>query len=351
MRMMIDVPRSAVSFMLAILSLGMGAMSQVSPAVAAALAPAAEPTFADLTTQAEAHRAAGRYAESAQAFAAAYESLSEREQRGLKGEITISNAVDDYRMAQQEKPESLGLLFQEASLLERYGKRVEGLPEELGKELGRVKARMEELHRAEEEQKAKEQEREAAAAKAEESAKAEEPAEAEEPVKTEEPVKAEAPAKTVERRTAQNEATKPEAQPDRTVAASDVEAPPRRVADLAIMVSGAAALEGGVGLMSAGGWMFGAADERRDKQLAVLASDEYPDEASIRDDLAQWHQRGRSLATGLVVSGAVLAGVGIGLMSWSVVRLRRKGASPRRASVVMPVLSVDGAGVMARVSF
>ena len=273
-----------------------------APAGAAVLGPApkGEASFSDLTTQAESHRAAGRYAESAQGFAAAYESLSEREQQGLKGEITIGNAVDDYRLAQQAKPESRGLLVQEIALLERYGKRVGGLPEELGKELGRAKARVEDLHRAEEQRKAE---------------------------------------------------TDPEPVREGTVAASEVEAPTRRAADLALVGSGAVALVGGVGLLGAGGWMFGAADQRRDEQLAALASDEYPDEASIRDELAQWHQRGRGLATGLVVSGAVLAGVGIGLTSWGVVRLRRAGGSERRASVVMPVFSVDGAGIMARVAF
>lgn len=323
MRLMIDVPRFTVPFVLVMLLPGMGAMSVVSPAVAAVLAPEVEPTFADLTAQAEAHRAAGRHAESAQAFAAAYESLSERDQKGLKGEIAIGNAVDDYGMAQQEEPGSLELLLQEAALLEQYGQRVGGLPEELAKELGRVKTRMEELHRAEEQ-------------------RAEEP---------EASAKAEEPAKVEERRPAEKEAARPEAQPERAVAAPEVQAPPRRVADLAIVGSGAASLVGGVGLIGAGGWMFGAADERRDEQLAALASDEYPDETSIRDDLALWHQRGRSLATGLVVSGAVLAGVGIGLTSWGVVRLRRTAAPSRRASVVTPVLSVDGAGVMARVSF
>jgi hypothetical protein len=254
----------------------------VAPAEAAETAvlgpaPQGEASFSDLTMQAESHRAAGRYAESAQAFAAAYESLSEREQRGLKGEITIGNAVDDYRLAQRAKPESIGLLFQEIALLERYRKRMGELPEELAKELGRAKARVEDLHRAEEERKAKGREAEAAA-KAEQS----DPAEASTPTSEPQP-------------------------------AAAIEAPSRRGADWAIVGSGAVALVGGVGLMGAGGWMFGAADERRDEQLAALESDVYPDEASIRDDLAQWHQRGRGLATGLVVSGAVLAGVGIGL--------------------------------------
>lgn len=142
-----------------------------------AAAPEKAPSFGELTKQAEEHRAAGRHAEAAQAFAAAYESLGEQDQRGLRGEITIGNALDDYRRAQEQQPESRGLLFQEAALLERYGKRMGGLPEGLGKELERVKARVADLHRAEEERKAEErlaeEERRAKEAKAAKAAKAE----------------------------------------------------------------------------------------------------------------------------------------------------------------------------------
>src|SRR5690606_17426099 len=65
--------------------------------------------------------------------------------------------------------------------------------------------------------------------------------------------------------------------------------PPREAA--AIVVSGVVEMVGGAALVGAGAWTLGAADERRDAQLAALAADAYPNEDGIRDELGQWHRR------------------------------------------------------------
>jgi hypothetical protein len=201
-----------------------------------AAAPEKAPSFGELTKQAEEHRAAGRHAEAAQAFAAAYESLGEQDQRGLRGEITIGNALDDYRRAQEQQPESRGLLFQEAALLERYGKRMGGLPEGLGKELERVKARVADLHRAEEERKAEER-------LAEEERKAEERLEEEE-----------------------RRAKEAKAEPE------PIEPEPRsrRPANFAILGVGLASVVGGTALVANGVWNLGNVKRRRDERLTLL---------------------------------------------------------------------------------
>lgn len=109
---------------------------------------------------------------------------------------------------------------------------------------------------------------------------------------------------------------------------------------------------GGAALVGAGAWTLGAADERRDAQLAALAADAYPNEDGIRDELGQWHRRGRSIGTGLVVSGAALVAAGIGLTVWGVVKLRRAGNGPSpRAGMVLPMVGAEGVGMVTRVEF
>lgn len=103
--------------------------------------------ISELIAQAEAHRASGRHAEAARGFVEVYDDLDDLEQAGLKGEITVNNAVDCFNLAQAAEPVSIALLAEEAALLERYGRRKGGLPDDLVEELERVDARLVELQR------------------------------------------------------------------------------------------------------------------------------------------------------------------------------------------------------------
>lgn len=111
----------------------------------------------------------------------------------------------------------------------------------------------------------------------------------------------------------------------RREAAPEPDVPDRRARreSLAILGSGVVGMLGGAALLGAGVWMLGTVD---------------PEE--------------RAMATGLTAGGAMLAGVGIGLVSWGGARLRRGSRAPkRRTSVVLPMISVAGVGLVARVTF
>jgi hypothetical protein len=278
-------------------------------------------SFVERVARAEAHRAAGEHAEAARAFVVVYDALAEDEQGGLKGELMVSNAVDDFRLAQEAAPQSLALLEEEAALLERHAQRGDGLPAELVNELQRVEARIDALRRAQ----VIEAEPPPTATEAEAQPPAEmRPMEAMEAV--DEPHGADEPAPVVPRS--------------------------RRSADVVVLGSGVVGIVAGASLLVAGVWTFGAANERRDRQLAALNANEYPDEAGIRDRLDQWHARGRGIATGLTIGGALLAGVGLGLTSWGLVR-RTMEQRPRErgAARVTPMVSRDRLGIAATVAF
>lgn len=299
------------------------------PSLASTVAPeSSDPaplSFAELAARAEAHRAAGEHAEAAREFVAAYDALTEAEQGGLKGELTVSNAVDDFRLAQEGAPQSLELLEAEAALLERHGRRGSGLPAELREELERVETKIDELRSA--------QAIEAAALPT----STEE--EARRTVQVQPPTETTATTGAVEERQG---ADGPE----------PVEPRARRSTEVVILGSGLVAIVAGASLLAGGAWTFGAANDRRDRQLAALTANDYPDEAGIRDRLDQWHQRGRGIASGLTVGGAVLMGLGIGLTSWGVARrTSARRPSERGAALVSPMVSRDRLGIAATVAF
>jgi hypothetical protein len=240
------------------------------------------------------HQAAGAHAEAARAYAKAFDAFAERSTSDAKEKQAVSLAVDEFRLAQQADPESLALLEEEAALLERFEahpKHQGALPEGMSEELARLRARIEELRR-------QQQRRDAEAAR--------------------EPAVSSA----------------------------------RLHRDVAILGSGVVGIVGGVALLGVGAWTFGEVRERREERLAAFEADEYPDEDGLRAALDQWHQRGRGIATGLVVGGAVLTGVGIGLTSWGAARLwRTRRAAKRRASVTVPMISLDRVGLVTTVRF
>ena len=304
-----SAPLRLLAMVLALASFGAASLMPLT----AATAPESTPNFEELTAKAEEHRAAGRYAESAQAFAAAYESLGDQAQSGLRGEITIGNALDDYRRAQEQSPESLGLLFQESALLERYGKRLGGLPEELGKELERVKTRVADLHRAEEDRKAEE--------------------------------------RLAERRTAEKRLEEEQrAKPEPKTEPEPVEGAPRsrRVATFAILGAGLVSVTGGTAMLASGAWNIANVRRRGDEKLAAIEAAPGGSEQernALRGDVEEWQGQWRRIGTGLAVGGAVLAAAGIGLSTWAVVRMRKDQPSSERASVVWPVASPWGLGI------
>ncbi|MEX1368766.1 MAG: hypothetical protein AB1Z98_36900 [Nannocystaceae bacterium] len=300
---------------LMLLVVGLGTLSLASPAVAAAPEEAA--SFIETTAIAKEHRDAGRHAEAAQTFAAAFEALSDQEQRGLKGEITIGNAIDNYRIAQATDPKSLGLLFQEASLLARYGKLTEELPEELHMELERVKTRMQEVHREEEERIAKDRI-------------------VEEERKLEERLTAERD---------KEETAGPVEAPDDVDAETDR---PRRLTNIVILSGGLVAVVGGTALVAVGARNIGQVEQRRNELLAELdANDGGTPQMrdALRREIEGWSSRWRGISTGLAVGGGVLAAAGVGFAAWGAVRMRRRALDSGKASVVRPTVSRGWAGV------
>jgi hypothetical protein len=341
MRLTKNASTSSLSFALALAMAGPMAVLLTSSASVAA--PAKEAKYSELTAQAQAHRDAGRYAEAAQAFAEAYDMLEEREQRGLKGEITIGNAMDDYRSAQEEAPDSMGLLFQEAALLERYGNRLEGLPEDLGKELERVKARMEELRVADESEAA----RRRAAEEERRAAEAKQPKVAPEPVdvltKVKQPEVAPEPVDVL------TKTKQPEVAPEPIDELAKVKGSrSRRAADFAVLGVGLTAFVGGTAMIANGVWNLGKVERRRDALLATL--DAYGGgtpqmRESLRDEIESWHGRWRGIGTGLAVGGGALAAVGIGLTTWGVLRMRKGKQGSGRVSVAWPMGLGRGVGI------
>lgn len=280
----------------------------VAPRASARMGPAAGAGVNDEQHQADgnarmdegdAHQAAGAHAEAARAYAQAFDAFALRAKSDAKEKQAVSLAVDEFKLAQDAEPRSSVLLEEEAELLARFVARTQD-DEVLLEERSRVKEKIEALEAEEAEARPREEQTE----------------------------------EEVERRhePGPDERSRPQA--------------------AAIVASGVVGILGGAALVGAGAWTFGAADERRDAQLAVFDADEYPDEDGLREDLDQWHRRGRGIGTGLVMSGAVLAAAGIGLTAWGVVRMRRAGKrSSARVEAVLPMVGPEGVGVVARVAF
>ena len=307
------------------LALGL-ASSSAAVAAPAGDSPGDPARFSELMARAEAYRAEGVYAKSARALTEAYAALGERDQGGAKGEITVNNAVDDFKLAQEQDPENVALLEEEAALLERFGthaKRKGVLPEGLAEELARVKAKIDEVGAA-------------AKAKAEEQRKADEAAKAEAEAKLQR--KADEAAKAEAQRKAANE---------EVVGIED--RPSRRKADAAIVGVGAVSVAGGVALVASGAWNIGNVRRRGDELLAAIDANEggTPEmREALRGDIEAWRKEWRGIGTGLVVGGAVLAAAGVGLTTWGVVRMRRGKQGAGQATVVRPMLSGGEVGLV-----
>lgn len=117
----------------------------------AAPAPQAE-GFKALTEQAEQQRAAGDHTAAARSFKAAFGALSQADQADLLGEITVNNAIDEYKLAQAAAgADELTLLYEEADLLESFASnplRTGLMPFGMNEEHARTAVRTVELERA-----------------------------------------------------------------------------------------------------------------------------------------------------------------------------------------------------------
>lgn len=292
-----------------------GPCSSSMPTLAAA--PAGDGTsgqpasFAELMARAEEQRAAWQYAESARAFTAAYDSLGEGDQAGLKGEIAVGNAVDDFQIAQEGDAESIVLFEEEAALLERYRLRVGALPAELEEELGRVKGKLDEHRRAQEE---------AAEAEAEHRAEAQRRAEQERRAKAQREAEAQRRAKA-KRRTAEHL----EARAARKVAAQrEAQREAHRKAGIAILSVGLPFVGGGIALMASGEWNRKNVERRGNALLAELdasPSGTFPMRQQYRMQVDGWQSRWERIGGGMIVAGALTMTAGLGLTIWGALRV------------------------------
>lgn len=301
--------------------------------------PSTEATdFDGLMTQAEQQRNDGDHAAAARSYAAAYRALSETEQRGLKGELAVDNALAEYRAARDQQPgdldlprELLGLLdaFIDARTQAHAAGRAEDVPPRLEEE----RTRLEEDERARRDERLQDAQDE----------KDEEPLPAPDPVvpapQAETMVPDEAPAPRTD--------PEPEPEPQPEDSAS-------RGADTAILMGGAVALVGGSALVGGGAWNFVMTDRRARARLQALEDGEFTELAreEFRAELSAWQDQWRGKATALVVAGSVLAATGIGLTTWGAVRMRKDGrASTRRVRMVVPVSSRERVGIVVRLGF
>ncbi|MEM9457380.1 MAG: hypothetical protein AAGF11_24585 [Myxococcota bacterium] len=284
------------------------------------------------TERARQQREAGDYAAAARSYAAAFDALSEPEQMGDSGTIMVDEATKDFARAQQQNPQDLALLNEEAALLERYQEvRARGyekglcdpIEPDFDEELKRVRRRIDKLHdnekirrltEANEEQQAKLNQFEA------------------------------------EKLDAEQIAAEQAARQQRAVSPPPAEPEPVRLAvhraDLALLSSGSLAVLGGTALIVVGAWDLDnvskeAARLRETLDRAPADNDPESDQtkADVSTQIKEWEQRYTRTGTAFVVSGAILAAGGIGLLTWGAIRHRRRTISGQRRATLDPMLS------------
>lgn len=287
--------------------------------------------FGELRARAMEERDAGEHASAARSFAAAYKALEQLDQRvGARGEYVVSQAVDDFRHALEADPDDLQLLEEEAALLQSFAQdwtkaHAEGSVGEptsvwVMAELVEVRRQVESLRRSQ---------RNAV-----------------------EGIEGTADAVQPDKAAVENNRTAGIEDTVEIDSSPGTESRPVRGADFAILSSGLVCLVGGASLFGGGLWTFGAADERREAQLAKIDSDVYPHEDRLRANLEDWDQRGHVIATWLSVSGAVLAIGGIGLTTWGAIRFgRARRQSGRLTKAVTLVVSRQWSGAAVTVGF
>jgi len=245
-------------------------------------------SFSELTEWAETHRGAGEYATSARAFAAAYAQLTEHEQGGLEGDITVNNAIDDFRLAQEQDSEDIMLLVDELALLELFGEhptREHDMPPEITEEIARIAKRIDSLERAWE-------------------AKA-------------------TPKKPVE----------------------DQPHPGRKLAGTLLGI-GLASIGGGAALTTNGLWNIHRVDRRGAELLATIAANHGGSlemRNGLRERVEDWQDAWYVVGTRLAISGGALAAIGIGLTTWGAVRMHR--ARRRSLAGISPIMTGRGVSI------
>lgn len=297
-----------------LLEMSLGGMRlEPRPVAVPAVAPRTNTaSFDELIAQAEANRVAGSRAASARAFVAAYDALTENEKGGLKGEITVSNAVEDFQLAQEQEPDRLALLEEEAAILARladHPARGGHVPPGLADELVRVTEEIT-LYTAED---------------ADSSASLE----------------------------ALNDAI-PTPHRELTHVASEPGPAETKwwssaAVDGVVMGVGLACTIGGSTLASVGAWNLRHVDRRGDELLVALATNDGGTPKMrdmLRDELDRWQDRWTGIAMGLAAGGTALIVAGAGLTVWGAVRRHRGRTPDGRASMVHPFFSGHAAGVI-----
>ena len=302
----------------------LGLLSIVQAASESAPSDGAEDSYG-LMVQAERQREAGDHAAAARSYAAAYRALSEVEQAGLMGEIALENALTDYGVAYKGAPQEVALLEEWVALLEGFVEgraklhragQAEAVPASLEAELTRLRARFDEVRAS--------------------------------------PEVAEPDGVDGSESVGSVDASSP------AWSRSSLADQGRRRSDVVILASGLTSLVGGAALVAGGAWNFGEIDRRKRAQRVALEEGEFTD-AAREQYLAQlddWQGGQRDTATGLVVGGSVLAAVGVGLIAWSAVRMRRRNrdrnhgrASRQRVSGGGPMISRGRVGLVVTVAF
>ncbi|MEM7151384.1 MAG: hypothetical protein AAF799_01010 [Myxococcota bacterium] len=297
----------------------------VSPStVMAAMVGPSAGGFDELMSRAEKQREAGNFVESARSYAAAYRALSDEERVGLTGEITVDNALADYRQARQSNPDDIGLVEENLALVdEAVASRAQAheagtadaVPGGLLIEQGKLRKLLDQMKAA---QPAAEPEPEPAA---------------------QEPVEAQ---------------PEPEPEPEPEQEPAQPAEPGNKKADIAILSVGIVSLVGGAGLIGGGAWNLSQLDDRVQAQRAALDAGSFTDDvrSNYEAQLTDWESQWRGLSLGLIAGGAVLAAAGVGLTAWGAIRLKKNsGGSDARAAIAFPMASRDRLGLTVRLNF
>ncbi len=301
---------------LGVLLLSMAVVILPGPAAAHGWEPAAA-SFDDLMLQAEERRSEGAHLESARLYAQAYRALPPDEQIELMAEITVNNASADYRLAHEAVPDDIALLVEWEALLSEF---VDART--AAHEANRAQAPSPGLLQDLEALRAEIDRRRGAAAEST-------------------PVIDEAESPAEQTRPPPTEPHSPE--------------PVNPAADWAIIGVGAATFVGGIALLGAGASTLGRVGTLHDDQVTALQA-EPGYTAQQRDQyqsqLDDWQQQGRSVGTGMIVGGAVLGAVGLGLTTWGAIRRRRHAAGAgAQARSSRPTVAIHRRGVSLAVRF